>query len=91
MENDLTFRDFLAALTELVDGKKKEEKTYYSIEDIMARYDCSRPVAEKYVREAKALSCAPGGKLGKGKLLPSELTLWENYINGKDFRAGGAR
>lgn len=88
---DLTLRDFVAALIELVDGEKKEEKPYYSIEDIMARYDCSRPVAEKYVREAKALSGTPGGKIGKGKLLPSELALWENYLNGQDVRAGGAR
>lgn len=88
---DLTFREFLTALTELVDGKKKEEKTYYSIEDIMDRYDCSKAIAEKYVREAKALTGNPYGKIGKGKLLPSELALWENYINGHDVRAGGTR
>lgn len=86
---DLTFNEFLTALTALVDGKKKEEKTYYTVEDIMGRYDCSRPLAEKYMREAKSLSGRPDGKLCKGKLLPAELALWENYINGRDVREGG--
>lgn len=86
---DLTFNEFLAALTALVDGKKKEEKTYYTVEDIMGRYDVGHDTAEKYIREAKSLSGYPGGKLGKGKLLPAELALWENYINGRDVREGG--
>lgn len=88
---DLTFREFLTALTELVDGKKKEEKTYYTVEDLMKRYNCSHVQAEKYIREAKSLSGTHDGKLGKGKILPSELALWENYINGHDVRAGGTR
>ena len=83
---DLTFNEFLTALTALVDGKKKEEKTYYTVEDIMGRFDVGHDTAEKYIREAKSLS---GCKLGKGKLLPAELALWENYINGRDVREGG--
>ena len=80
---DITFSEFLEALTDLVEGKKKEEKAFYGVQDLMERYDCSSATAEKYIREAKAIS---GGKLSKGKLLPAELALWENYIGGKDVR-----
>lgn len=88
---DLTFREFLTALTELVDGKKKEEKTFYTYEDIMKRYDCGETKARQIIREAQALHAYPGGKLGSGKILHTELNAWENHLPGADTYTGGTR
>lgn len=60
-----------------------EQKRYYTTEDIMELYGVGRPKAQKIMREAKWLTGHPDGKLGKGKLLPSELEAWEANVGGK--------
>lgn len=59
---------------------EEEKKYYYTAEDIMKRYDVGLARAQQIMREAQALHAYPGGKLGKGKLLPSELDLWEHHL-----------
>lgn len=55
-------------------------KTVYTTEDIMERYGVSKSTAQKFIREAKYLSNGAGGKLCKGKLLWTELAVWEEKI-----------
>ena len=60
--------------------RKREDydKTVYATKDIMDRYSVATATAQKIIREAKFFS--GGGKLGKGKILWSELAAWEERM-----------
>lgn len=55
-------------------------KTVYTTNDIKERYGVNTTAAQKIIREAKHLSNGAGGKLGKGRLVWSELAVWEAKI-----------
>lgn len=58
---------------------KETDKAYITVQDLMDRFGVCVAVARRFMREIKALS--GGGRLSKGKCLPSELAKWE----GRDF------
>lgn len=60
-----------------------EQKRYYTTDDIMMLYNVGRPKAQQIMREAKWLTGNPKGKLGKGKIFPAELELWERNVGGR--------
>lgn len=56
-------------------------KAYMDYTDIMKRYDIGETKARRIIRTIQALNC--GGMLPVGKVLPSEVELWENTLGGK--------
>ena len=57
------------------------EKAYLTTADLMARYGIGINHARKLIQRIKFVS--GGGKLGKGKVLLTEVEHWENEIHNK--------
>lgn len=55
-----------------------ENKVYFDKYDIMERYGCGLNKAIDIIRAVK-IKCGED-KLGKGKILKSELEYWESYV-----------
>lgn len=55
------------------------EKAYLTVKDIQERYDYGINKARGILRDIRK-SCN-GGKLGAGKILPSELAYWESLVD----------
>lgn len=66
------------------DNNKTIEKYFYDKFDIMQMYDCSETIALGYIRAIRE-TCG-GGKLSKGKVLPSELEYWQTLIPVKEVK-----
>lgn len=57
------------------------EKAYLTVKDIQERYDYGINKARSILRDIRRAN--NGGKLGAGKILPSELKHWENLVDGQ--------
>lgn len=60
------------------------DKPYLDFSDIMARYQVGKSNALVIIRSIR--TCCGGGKLPKGKVLPSELEYWESLPIKKEVR-----
>lgn len=67
-----------------MNDNKEEKKYFYDKFDIMQMYDCSETIALGYIRAIRE-TCG-GGKLAKGKVLPSELEYWQTLIPVKEVK-----
>jgi hypothetical protein len=56
-------------------------KAYMDYTDIMKRYDIGETKARRIIRTIQELN--DGGMLPVGKVLPSEVELWENTLGGR--------
>ena len=95
---DAEYRRRLAALLEFFEGRRLipleevnemlqdlgRDKAYLDTEDIMKRYDVGINAAQGIIRSIRAM-CG-GGKLGKGKVLPSEVAYWESEVDKRRVR-----
>ena len=71
------------AITEFETAKRDRsafDKTVYTTKDIMARYGVKTAQAQKIIREAKYFCNGADGKLGRGRILWSELAEWEEVM-----------
>ena len=63
---------------------RAQGKVALNYKDIMARYGVGRTRALEIIRGIR--SVCGGGKLGSGKVLPSEVVYWESLIDKRMVR-----
>ena len=63
---------------------REQGRVALTYEDIMARYGVGIGKARSIIRGIR--SVCGGGKLGEGKVLPSEVIYWENLIDQRKVR-----
>ena len=95
---DAEYRRRMAALLEFFEGRRMipleevnemlhdlgRDKAYLDTQDIMKRYDVGVSTAQGIIRSIRSM-CG-GGKLGKGKVLPSEVEYWESEVDKRRVR-----
>jgi len=79
METGADNGDHLTALDREIREVRAASKIAIQYRDIMARYGVGIVKARYIIREIRK-TCG-GGKLGAGKVLPSELEYWETHPN----------
>ena len=76
------------ATLEMLDAARALElrtgKAYMDVNDIMARYACGLNKARGIIRSIR--SVCGGGRLGCGKVLPSEVAYWEGTVDERKVR-----
>lgn len=63
---------------------REQGRVALTYEDIMARYGVGIGKARSIIRGIR--SVCGGGKLGEGKVLPSEVIYWENLVDSRKVR-----
>ena len=76
------------ATLEMLDAARvlelREGKAYMDVNDIMRRYACGMNKARGIIRSIR--SVCGGGRLGCGKVLPSEVAYWEEQVDKRQVR-----